>query len=435
MSAISSVVSVIISAASRSPTRQGFGVPAVMSYHTVFPERFRRYTSPASMLLDGFAAHSSAYRMAAALFRQSPSVPEVVVARSEVCPAFSSSLTIVSATQGARIRARIIDSAGAVQNLSYLIPAAATTSTVAIAVEAIIEAYTGIASSVAGAVITITPDAATGYRPSVTAIENCLVEDTTLDAGYDTQIANLFADDSSWYFFATDAVSAPNVLKLAAWASTYKRLYFAATSDSAELTSGGTLGATLKSQGNTYTVLVYSPDPSEEAAVSWVGACAPKSAGPLTWANKELRGVSPANLTDTQIGNLEGDNINHYTTIAGLGAVRTGAVSSGEWIDVVLKTDALLADIQESVWAMLANADAIPFDDQGLEVITSAIDGALRRSEAGGLLLPGESTVTMPSLASIPAADRRARLLKGVEFSGVYASAVHAVQLVGKLSY
>lgn len=435
MAYISSVVSMNISAATRNPTRQGFGTPAVMAFHNVFPERLRKYSSASAMLLDGFLPHSSAYRMASALFRQSPSVPSVIVARSEVCPAFSQTLTILSATQGARIRASIIDSAGVVQNLSYLIPAAATTSSVATAVEAIIEAYTGIVSSATGAVITLGPDAANGYRPSVTALENCLLEDVTPDAGYDTQIANLFAEDSSWFFITTDAVSEANVLKQAAWALANKRMYFVATSDSAELTAGGSIGLTLKGQTNDHTVLVYAPNPSEEAAASWVGVGAPKPAGSITWANKGLKDVSPSSLTDTQAGFLDEDNINHYQSIAGLGSIRNGVTTSGEWIDVVHGTAALGADIQESVWALMANADKIPFTEGGLEMISSVIEGALKRAEASGLLIEGSSSVTMPDFAAIPAADRRARVLRGVEFAGLYASAVHAVQLAGTLSY
>jgi hypothetical protein len=68
-------------------------------------------------------------------------------------------------------------------------------------------------------------------------------------------------------------------------------------------------------------------------------------------------------------------------------------------------------------------------------MISSAIEGALKRAEASGLLIEGSSSVTMPDFAAIPAADRRARVLRGVEFAGLYASAVHAVQLAGTLSY
>lgn len=445
MASINSVVSIQIAANSRTPSVPGFGTPLVLTYHVVFPELYRDYTDLLGMETDGFSQGSNAYRMAAAVWGQNPTVPSIRVGRVATAPAFSQDLTITSAVEGQHIRAKVIDSTGAVQQLDYTILASATTTTVATAFEALVEAVTGVSSAPSAAVITITPASATGYSPFLYDIENATIVDTTpVQAAYTAALSALELAGNDFYFIVPDVSSDANVLPMAAWAlarkNTNPKLLFVSTQSSAELDGTGTLGATLKGLSNDRTVILYTPNPQEYGAAAWTGKGGPKVPGSATWANKELAGVVVSSLSATQEGNLTTDNINNYQLIANLGATRPGVVTSGEWIDVVHGVDALKADIQASVWTVIANSDKVPYTDAGLDLIASAILAALKRFEGTdpnqtGLLVRGSSKVIMPSAASISAADKRNRILRNVRFSALFEGAVHAVQLVGTLTY
>lgn len=438
MASINSVVSVQIRANSRNPTRAGFGTPLILTYHTVFAEKWRVYTSLAAMTADGFTSTSSAYRMAQALTDQNPSVRSWIVGRKDTAPVFTQDVTITSAVEGAHVRFKIIDSAGVVQQIDHTIGAAATTTTVATAVELLVEAIAGVTSTSAAAVVTVGADTA-GFKPYIYDVENCYVVETTADSDYDDELSALELLDNSWYFVLTDSESKANVDKVAAWVLSRTKLYFVSTQSGAELAGTGTLGFDLKALTNGRTVLIYGFNAHEHIGARWVGAGAPEDPGSITWALKALRGATAKDLTPTQETNLEADNINHYQSIAGLGSTRPGKVASGEWIDVVHGIDAMTAAIQEAVWTVMANAKKIPFTEAGLDLIASAILGAMKRFEGSnenpGLLVPGSSQVTMPNIDDISETDKRNRRLTGVSFYAKFAGAVHFVEIVGTLEY
>lgn len=453
------IVSVTITADSRTPSRQGFGTPLVMTYHTVFADAYKKYSRLSEMSTDGFTSNDHAYRMANSIWLQNPTVPQIVVGRLGSAPSFVTQLTMTSAVQGAHVRLKILAAdagtltdpvvtggtisptgaltAGTVVTIDYVIQAAATTTTVATAVESLIEAVPGIASAPSSAVISITPVTA-GKRPFVYDLENCTVEETTADAGYDTALTALELLDDTWYFVHIDSSSTANIMDVAAWTLSRKKIFFASTQSSAELAGTGTLGFDLDALGNNRTVLLYTANAHEFGAAGWVGGQAPKTPGSVTWAFKEIKGLTPKALTTSQRSALEADNINHYQTVAGLDITRPGVVTNGEFIDIIHGVDALEARIKEDVFALLAGTDKVPFTESGFALIESAIDAACQAfvgtDEQPGLLVKDSIEVIMPNLADISAADKAARRLTGIRFSADLAGAVHYTSITGTLS-
>lgn len=453
------IVNVSITADSRTPSRQGFGTPLVLAYHNVFPELYRIYSRPSEMTTDGFASTSHAYRMAQSVWAQNPTVPSIVVGRNTTLPAFVTQLTVTSAVAGQHVRLKVIApaagtladpvvtggvisplgalAAGAVVTIDYTIQAAATTTTVATALELLIENIPGVDSTSALAVISATPTTA-GSRVFAYDFENVTVEETTAAAGYDTTLSALEAVNDTWYFVLTDSSSSANVLAVGAWVLTRKKIYFAGTQSQGELDGTGTLGATLKALSNDRVALMYTKNGHEFPSAGWVGGQAPKTPGSITWAFKNILGSTPAALTSTQRSNLETDSTNHFQTVAGLNITRPGVVTSGEWIDIRHGIDALEARIKEDVFALLANADKVPFTDSGFALIESAIDAACQAfvgtDQQPGLLVKDSIVIIMPSLSAISTADKQARRLTGVRFSALLAGAIHFVQINGTLT-
>lgn len=434
---LSSIVSVTITADSKTPSRQGFGVPLILSYHAVFADQYRTYSSLAEMASDGFATYDHAYREAAAVFAQNPTVQEVVVGRLPSAPAFVTQLTMTSAVEGQHVKFKIIEPAtGTVQQIDYTIGAAETTTTVATAVELLTEAITGVDSTSASAVVSLTPTVA-GRKVFVYDLQNCKVDETTADAGYDTELTSLQLVNDDWYFILIDTESQANINDVAAWALTNKKIAFFSTQSSFELDGTGSLGSTIKALSNDRAVLLYAPNAHEYAAAAWVGKGAPQTPGSITWAFQELAGITPKTLTTTEKNNLETDNINHYQTVAGLSITRQGKTLQGEWIDVRHGIDALEQRIKEDVFGLLASG-RVPFTASGLDLVANVILGAMRAFEGTleqpGLLVVGSSTVIMPAVSSISASDKANRRLTGVRFSATLAGAVHYVSLTGVVS-
>ncbi len=273
-----------------------------------------------------------------------------------------------------------------------------------------------------------------GRKVHVYDLVNASIEETTADAAYDTALSALQLENDDWYFVCCDSSSPANVADIAAWTLTAKKLYF--FDSNSALALAGTPAVDLSS--NTRSVGLFSRNSHEYNALRWVGVGASNDPGTITWAFKQLAGATDHALSTTQKNFLEGDDLNHHQTVAGLSITRQGVTTSGEYIDVQHGIDALEADIKESVFAAIASLPKVPFTERGLSVIESAIKGALLRfsgqGDTPGLIAAGTATVIMPALSSISTADKAARRLRNVRFSGTLEGAIHSVTIAGTLS-
>jgi hypothetical protein len=457
---INEIVSVSITANSKTPSRLGFGTPLILTYHTRFAENWRAYTDLNGMATDGFLVTDEAYRKASKLFAQNPATSQIVVGRLAAAPSFTHVLTMLTAVEGAVISldvlaaeaATITDpvvtggtisptgavTAGTVISLRYVVQASATTTTVATAVEQLVEAVAGVASTSSGAAITATPVTA-GNRLHFKNLVNASLKETTTAAGYDTALTSLQNENDDWYFVLIGSSSEANIAAVASWVLSHPpKLFFADSSDSDLLAGTNTTAIALKAAANDRTVLLYHPDSSQSAAAGWVGVGAPQDPGAITWAMRTIKDVTAQSITATQRVNLDASNVNYYNPIRGINVTRPGKVSSGEWIDIRHGIDALTADMQESVFALLANSLKVPFTGAGFDIIESTVAASLARFEGSkdqpGLLIPKQSLVIMPTLASVSPADKQARQLKNVRFTAKLAGAIHFVSIVGTLS-
>lgn len=107
MSELDQIVDVSISTDSKTPSRQGFGTPLFLTYHTRFPEKYRSYGSLREVAED-FESYDSAYRMAAACFSQNPTVKKIIVGRLPSAPSFTRTLTMTNATEGQLVKFKAI---------------------------------------------------------------------------------------------------------------------------------------------------------------------------------------------------------------------------------------------------------------------------------------------------------------------------------------
>lgn len=451
MNEISNYVDVQISRETARITRTGFGISMILASHFHFPDRVRTYSDPADMLSDGFITTDPHYIAALKLMGQTLSSPSFKIGRkledinSKATLAFTGTPSAGTWTLFVGVGSTTPIETG---NITY---AADDDSAV---IKTAVEALAGVTEvTVTGAystgyVIEFTGvDAATDFRvtaidiSSLTGVTAATVTMTQYGSGvetWDTGLNAIIAEDDDWYFLEASTVTEAEIKLLSGIINTKIKMYFV-SSDEADVKNGiadNTL-KDLKALASDRTVYQWSGDYANYPESAWVGGQAPKNPGSLTWKFKPLTGITPDILTAAEFNNITDDNGNTYETTGGVGMISSEAVVvSGEYIDIIRGTDWLQTRMAEDLFSLLVNSDKIPFTNPGLGAIESKIRYWLNRAESAdvGLLVPGESVINMPKLADISAADKLARWLKNVTFSGKYAGAVHKIEIRGKLS-
>lgn len=132
MSQLDNIVSVTIDRQTQSVSQQSFGIPGVIgqfatSKTTPAFTRSREYGSPVEMLSEGWTSSDPVYKAAAAIFRQNPAVPKIVVGRMDAGDTdWAAALTAVNAENDTWYRFVVLPNTPATPNVEYLAAAAWT---------------------------------------------------------------------------------------------------------------------------------------------------------------------------------------------------------------------------------------------------------------------------------------------------------------------
>jgi len=253
----------------------------------------------------------------------------------------------------------------------------------------------------------------------------------TLVAGLTALMA---AGHNDWYFLLSESQTAANVDALAAFAAANGRLYFGSMSN----TAFGTLDdATLAL--DRAVVLCHKTSPTQYPAEAWVGRCAPELPGSITWKFKTLSGISVSGYTPTEIAAIKEKHGNVVISQGGVLHTTEGTVLSGEYIDVIRSQDWVKARIAEGVFRLLASSPKVPYDDRGIAMVISQVQGVMQQATAQGIIARdadgnGMWSVTAPKRSEIAANSIAARILPDVEFEFTLAGAIHSVTVRGVIS-
>lgn len=439
MSNIDQIIPVTIAAGTTYPSRAGFGTPLFLAYHTRFVENFRSYTTLSGILSDGFTVNDPAYLMATAAFSQEPSPERVILGRlPEPGSAHVTTLDCSGIVDGQTIAMTVRDSAGNITAVSQAFDTDEDTTATALA--ALVGAAAGLSAAAVGALVTCTADANGPIFFFEDVSGPCNVLDTTADWGYDTQLGVILNETSAFYAVCIDVNSAANVADVAAWALANDRIAAFGPQATNPAAYNAAVGSALASGGNDRAFsLVKRTARSMFPECAQLGEALPFDPGSQTWSFKTLAGVTPDGWTDTELTTIEASSSNHYTGVSGLSLTRNGTMHGGEYIDVVRGLDWLKARLQERMLALLANNRKVPYTDSGVQLIVNAVREILREAVRKEVLDSAFNNgtgflVTFTKVADIPEADRAARILSGIEFSGRLAGAVHNLPIRGTVS-
>ncbi len=179
--------------------------------------------------------------------------------------------------------------------------------------------------------------------------------------------------------------------------------------------------------------------------VAWAAKCLNYHAGKETWAHKVLAGITPSELTSTEIAALEGSNISYFITTASRNITYLGKTLAGEWIDVIRFRDWLENDMQVRVANLFITNPKIPYTDKGIGLVENQMIASLKSGvyyegiapdeyDEDGKLIPGFVT-HVPLSAELTSTQKASRKLTDCTFAARLAGAIHAVEIKGSLTY
>jgi len=431
MATLSDIVQVLITSVASKVTQAGFGVPMILSSSAAWTERVREYTTLTGVQAD-FATTTPEYKQASKVFSQEPRPPKLLIGRAALKPTQRYAVTPV-AVNSYTYRMKVNGT-----EVSFTSDASATVTEIIAGLTAAINALalpiTCSDQTTFLRVVANTP----GAFFSLSAFDpNIGLAQDHADPGVATDLAAIVLERSDWYGLLTHFNSKAYVEAVAAWVEANKRLYIASSCDSAmrntAISGTDDVGESLKSLSYKKTALVDAAGAEDFADAGIMGLCFTYTPGEETWKFKTIAGAPVASYSPTQRTNLRAKNVNFYETTAGVNMFEEGYASSGDYIDFVRYLDFLEARIQERVFSKLSTAKKVPFNDDGIAIVSTEVKGQLQSDENREAINAGWS-VTSPKLANVTLADKSTRTLRDVTFSAVYAGAIHSVRIDGTVS-
>lgn len=445
MANLNSFINVSIKRNTSFPSQIGFGVPLILSadphlraWSSWGATRVRTYNTLESVEAD-FPIDANVYKMAAAMFAQNPSPPEIKIGRR--------STGLVVQTVTFQVNAGLADDT--VVGLEIDGTEYSTTkspgdapSTTASSLQTVVDAAPTVGATVLGDTVTITA-VVPGYNFVCGRPTGGILTDTTTGAGLGdnlvTDFNSIVNQDNDFYCVHLDATSATEIEALSDHienlSSSNPKIFIYRTFDNAVKVDPDTTSImyTLNQSKNLRSFGIYT-ESGDFIDCAIAGLALPQPAGSINWAWKQLSGVSPDQLTDNEQNVIKNKNGNYYISLAGLNLFFWGKGHYPEWIDTVRGSDWLAARVKERVATLLANTAKVPFTDDGIAQIVAEIYSQGEQAISRGFLAKDPAfTVTYPFAKDIPAADKQARHLKSVTFRGTIAGAVNLVTLVGEL--
>lgn len=242
--------------------------------------------------------------------------------------------------------------------------------------------------------------------------------------------------DKDWYFLVITSDTQADQILVADYVEANGRKLFAARVP--------TLGQLQALKANEYdrTFAFYHTDVTSYPEAALIGAVGSREVGSVTWKFKRLNNIVAVDLG--AIGSPSADTLHEsggftYVKKAGQSQTSEGIVISGEYIDVIMSKDWIVANIENSVQALLSNSDKVPMTNAGIGQLEAATRAILQQGYNQDMIadsadgLPAYSTTFKPR-EDMSAADRAVRRYTGGSFTFELAGAVHEAKITGTIA-
>ena len=251
-------------------------------------------------------------------------------------------------------------------------------------------------------------------------------------------ISDAVAETSTnlWYALYNCQTSAGQHLSAAASIEALTKIYAGQTSD-ADVITNATDDIISRLQDAAYerSFLTYRATTTDHAPAALLGRCLVVDPGAVTFALKNLSGVTADTLSSSEIGFVEGKYGNTYNTVANQGVFLKGVMTDNVAIEVTRDLDYLVNELNEEMLSLLTSNNKIPFTAQGLALVEGTGQAVINRMVSEGVLDPGDGdsiaspVFTVPAIGDVSSSDKTARTLSGCKVLGTYAGAIIKIEI------
>jgi hypothetical protein len=447
MATINDIANVQITKETVYPTKAGFNIPMFAVYHSSWADIVRSVADISELDDLNVPTYLPLYRGIQAAFSQNPRPTAVVVGRRALAFTQIVKLSPQITTTGYVYKFEIEDAAGVVTAIAYTVLSGASTTTVAAALAALIDALTDVAATSALGVITATTTAGkiTTYK-SLPPLDEMKVQSTGTDPGIATDLSAIELAASkaglSWYGFSIDEVPEAVANAAATWAEARQVLFLPRTSDSqcADVAVTDDICSDLQDAAYARSGALFAQkDTHDFRDLAWLAKMLPKEVGAATWAYKTLNGISADTLTSGQRAVLDAKLCSYYVTVKGVNVTFEGHTADGDYLDNTVSLDFTHARIQEDVFGLQVTNDKIGFTESGIEQFRLTVQNRLDKStsDPNPIFSPDVADAPKayaPKVAATDGADRAARTLRQITFTARLQGAIHKVNVKGTVS-
>jgi len=238
--------------------------------------------------------------------------------------------------------------------------------------------------------------------------------------------------ENDWYFVLDADAEVADQVAVADYVESQKfKLYVVKTKDTADRNA-------FKQNAYDRTVVFHHTIDTEFPDAALVGELGSQTVGSITWKFKTLKGITPLDLTKTELAAIHADKAIAYVTKAGIRQTSEGTVASGEYIDVMHGKDWIKVDMENNIQTAFANNPKLPFDARGISVLNGQATTTLLRGSTNKIIAVDDDdnplfTVKTKSRLETPVAERASRIYKGLSFSFQLAGAIHSANISGEV--
>jgi len=449
MATYSPLANVIISLATASFERDGFGIPMFIAPHRHFKERVIAVTKDSYQ--TALPVGSDSYNAAQTAFAQPNGLSQLLIGRVEAD--LTLSLPVIP-VQNEAFSVTFVDTDNDEVTLDYTETGATPTK------EDVLSSIAGLVNADASlsghmvATVVGTGDTATLDITTVAASDTFVLKakSSNIDEGYtatetvDVAYQAISIANDSAYFVTSSMKDLVSIEALATAVNAQDKQYWFTVSDqevlgtlSDPVASGDILGA-VKSNSQDRVVGGYSQTAvtafPELAAIAFRATF---PAGSITFSNSKTSGVpAAANTTDTalltltQKQNLLDKNSYFWDTQGGLTFVNSDVKTmSGERPENIRGRDNMVVDIKAAVSELLINQPTgkIPYNNQGVAMIVSVVDDVLQTYVQRGFI-EANYKIEFPDTRLIAAGIKASQKLDGITFTAQLTGAITMVDSI-----
>ncbi|MGC4378255.1 DUF3383 family protein [Fictibacillus sp. Mic-4] len=240
--------------------------------------------------------------------------------------------------------------------------------------------------------------------------------------------------DNDWFFVITADATVTEQLAVADFIQSQGFKMFVAKVSTAADRNG------FKQKAYDLSIPFYHTIDTEYPDAALVGELGSQPVGSITWKFKKLNGITPINVSTSELAAIHADGAIAYVTKAGIPQTSEGIVASGEYIDVMHGKAWIKVNMENNVQSVFTNNPKVPYDSRGISLIEGAVTTTLKQAFANGIIAADEDgnalyTVSAKSRSEVPDGERTGRVYNGLSFSFELAGAVHEAYITGEIMY